>query len=336
MNYGNHQLQSQPQPQPQQRYGGYHRPQQGQSQVQNQFQLQNPQPLPPGWVEATDPNSGKVYYCNPQTGETKWERPTVSPTTNTILQTGRTTTHATTGDPKIKHQQNSQPLPPGWVEARDPSSGKVYYCNPQTRETKWERPSFPTSTPSATPSIPLPTGGHGNSDGSENTRTDFMGGNSNSQSNSQSNSNSNLVVGGNNTHHGTHQSMTPLTTATPSPAIHNNNAEDQELDELRCMTTGQIAHLIKLRQRQQKEELSALAEEERQVDLSTIVTNQDTENASALDRFKYAPIEFSMMSMLSATDRTEPGRLDVRMYALREELKKFGYQKSLAQPQPYR
>jgi len=31
--------------------------------------------LPPGWVAATDPTSGRVYYANPTTGETQWTAP---------------------------------------------------------------------------------------------------------------------------------------------------------------------------------------------------------------------------------------------------------------------
>mmetsp|Transcript_9420 Transcript_9420/g.24291 ORF Transcript_9420/g.24291 Transcript_9420/m.24291 type:complete len:389 (+) Transcript_9420:107-1273(+) len=34
------------------------------------------------------------------------------------------------------------PLPPGWVVARDPLSGRPYYQNVYTRETQWDRPSF--------------------------------------------------------------------------------------------------------------------------------------------------------------------------------------------------
>ena len=32
-------------------------------------------PLPEGWSEAVDPNTGKTYYENHQTKTTQWERP---------------------------------------------------------------------------------------------------------------------------------------------------------------------------------------------------------------------------------------------------------------------
>jgi hypothetical protein len=43
------------------------------------MQQQQPPPppysLPPGWVAATDPVSGHIYFANPSTGETSWEPP---------------------------------------------------------------------------------------------------------------------------------------------------------------------------------------------------------------------------------------------------------------------
>lgn len=47
-------------------------------------------------------------------------------------------------------------LPPGWVEARDPASGALYYYNETTGTTQWERPAdVSTALPSAS-KIPLP------------------------------------------------------------------------------------------------------------------------------------------------------------------------------------
>ncbi|CAE7447779.1 pub1 [Symbiodinium sp. CCMP2592] len=36
--------------------------------------------LPPGWEQAVDPASGKVYYANRSTGETSWIPPAAAPT----------------------------------------------------------------------------------------------------------------------------------------------------------------------------------------------------------------------------------------------------------------
>mmetsp|Transcript_978 Transcript_978/g.1719 ORF Transcript_978/g.1719 Transcript_978/m.1719 type:complete len:214 (+) Transcript_978:4450-5091(+) len=35
--------------------------------------------LPPGWIPATDPISGNIYYANPSTGETSWQPPPPPP-----------------------------------------------------------------------------------------------------------------------------------------------------------------------------------------------------------------------------------------------------------------
>ena len=40
-------------------------------------------------------------------------------------------------------RKKSTELPPGWEAAVDPSSGKTYYANRSTRETRWDRPSPP-------------------------------------------------------------------------------------------------------------------------------------------------------------------------------------------------
>ena len=229
---------------------------QAESRQQSQHQIQ-PE-LPPGWVQATDPTSGKTYYCNPQTRETKWERPTVVTNTSMMPQ---------------QQQQQQPPLPPGWVEAKDPSSGQVYFCNPQTRETRWERPVSTNSTPP----------------------------NSNVQD----------------VHSDTRLNLSKSTsTQIPSvKEVKSNNSDTQcDFDELRSLTVGQIAHLAKLQQRSKK----ALDEIEAEV-------SNNLPSNGINDKTNYVPLELSSMSSLSVAERVEPGRLDVRIYSLREELKKFGY-----------
>ena len=287
-----------------------------QLQHQHQHQHQNQQALPPGWVEASDPNTGKVYYCNPQTRETKWERPTIMTTFVAPRQPGNPISHHQPPPQHQQQQQQQQGFPPGWVEAKDSSSGKAYYCNPQTRETKWERPTINLISAEF----------HGNRNDNLTTttsRTDSSGSNVHHDSGS--------VLGMNRGCHEMTQTASLSTMATTMEANSSSNNYnhhdtdgavngDDDLDELQSMTTGQIAHLIKLQQRQQKEQQSLQSQKGEEVEVETSSTMKPLD--------PYTPIHLSSMSLLSTTERVEPGRLDVRMHALREELKTFGYQAS--------
>jgi len=85
--------------------------------------------LPPGWEQVTDPASGKPYYCNRGTGETSWTPPAAPA--------------AMAPPPAPMPMPAASPaLPAGWETAADPSSGKTYYFNRATGETKWEPPTM--------------------------------------------------------------------------------------------------------------------------------------------------------------------------------------------------
>jgi len=88
--------------------------------------------LPPGWEVANDPSTGKPYYFNRATNETRWEPPQAAA-------------------PVVQPMQQLPPqmmamapvggsLPPGWDQAQDPGSGKTYYFNRATNETRWDPP----------------------------------------------------------------------------------------------------------------------------------------------------------------------------------------------------
>merc|ERR1719313_1755355 len=64
-------------------------------------------PLAPGWEVRQDPNTGAVYYYNPETGVMSQSRP-----------------EQATG--------NRVPLASGWEQRIDPETGQVFYYNKET------------------------------------------------------------------------------------------------------------------------------------------------------------------------------------------------------------
>lgn len=95
-----------------------------------------PNLLPAGWVAQHDPSSGYPYYVNMSTGVTQWEWPTAAPPLPAALA-------APVPPP-------TPSLPPGWVSAVDPASGRPYYYNATSGVTQWEPPA------AAVPAPPLP------------------------------------------------------------------------------------------------------------------------------------------------------------------------------------
>eukprot|EP00931_Biecheleriopsis_adriatica_P064796 TRINITY_DN3948_c1_g1_i4.p1 TRINITY_DN3948_c1_g1~~TRINITY_DN3948_c1_g1_i4.p1 ORF type:complete len:356 (-),score=66.25 TRINITY_DN3948_c1_g1_i4:555-1622(-) len=84
--------------------------------------------LPPGWEQLTDPASGKPYWCNRSTGESSWTPPAGAPAGAPAPAPAPAPAAAPCG------------LPAGWESAPDPASGKTYYFNRATNETRWEPP----------------------------------------------------------------------------------------------------------------------------------------------------------------------------------------------------
>ena len=62
--------------------------------------------LPPGWFEALDPQTGKVYYCHTPTESTQWLHPGIP--VGTIMPNG---------------------IPYGWDTAFDKKTGERYWIN---------------------------------------------------------------------------------------------------------------------------------------------------------------------------------------------------------------
>merc|ERR1719160_289752 len=81
--------------------------------------------LPPGWESTMDPSTGKPYYFNRATGESAWTPPAAAPAPMPMPVMAPMPAAA------------APALPPGWESTLDPSSGKTYYFNRATNETRW-------------------------------------------------------------------------------------------------------------------------------------------------------------------------------------------------------
>jgi hypothetical protein len=77
-----------------------------------------------GWIQSTDPTTGRIFYANKYTRTTQWEVPDE--------WQGQKQTNSTAAELK---------LPEGWEEATDPKSGKTFYINHLQKVTTWNRPA---------------------------------------------------------------------------------------------------------------------------------------------------------------------------------------------------
>ncbi|KAF9592349.1 hypothetical protein IFM89_014275 [Coptis chinensis] len=93
--------------------------------LNQKFETQSTKPvagtkLPPGWIEATDPSTGSVFYYNQNTSKSQWESPLESATGS--------------------HSPSTSHLPPHWQEALDETTGQKYYYNTKTHVSQWNKP----------------------------------------------------------------------------------------------------------------------------------------------------------------------------------------------------
>jgi hypothetical protein len=88
---------------------------------------------------------GRVYFIDHKTGRTQWEPPTAAAQApsapNTSAGLGTAQYGATATARPTTAVSGGGGLPPGWEATVDPSSGKTYYLDHNTRQTHWELPA---------------------------------------------------------------------------------------------------------------------------------------------------------------------------------------------------
>lgn len=94
--------------------------------------------LPVGWAAMVDPATGRTYYFNAATQETSWTVPDVAVVAGTVVATSDPPGGGAA--PGAAPAYSAEPLPEGWSEATDPSTGNTYYHH-TNGQTAWERPT---------------------------------------------------------------------------------------------------------------------------------------------------------------------------------------------------
>lgn len=132
----------------------------------NQEQFGHLPPLPDGWIRVLSRSTGKVYFCDPETGETTFDEPTgpapskMNNPDGTLpsgwaVMVSRSTGRTYYWHAELQKSQFEVPtaedsvgvlpvstvsLPEGWVQLVSRSTGRPYYFNTETNESQFEHP----------------------------------------------------------------------------------------------------------------------------------------------------------------------------------------------------
>jgi hypothetical protein len=101
--------------------------------------------LPDGWIEATDPVSGNLYFYHSESGTVSWERPQPGNHETNSSQEGDDSKDAINLEPEIATNEDDLLedkvlLPEGWIESFDPQTKNIYYYNSVTGDVSWDIP----------------------------------------------------------------------------------------------------------------------------------------------------------------------------------------------------
>eukprot|EP00743_Colponemidia_sp_Colp-15_P003174 GILK01003428.1.p1 GENE.GILK01003428.1~~GILK01003428.1.p1 ORF type:complete len:838 (+),score=147.49 GILK01003428.1:48-2516(+) len=113
-------------------------------------------PVQSDWVEARDPNSGKVYYANLKTRQTTWEKP-ADFVRSVAAVPALAKSASTVSTPTVAAAAPGAAAKSAWMACVDAKSGRTYYYHSQTRETRWHKPlDFVAPSSSAASPGPAP------------------------------------------------------------------------------------------------------------------------------------------------------------------------------------
>jgi len=102
--------------------------------ARDQEQFAHMPPLPEGWIRVKSRNSGTIYYCCKETGETTFVEPTAA-----------------------KAVSKNSDLPAGWIEMASRNTGRKYYWNTVLKTSQLEKPTVSAlSNGGARPEPPKP------------------------------------------------------------------------------------------------------------------------------------------------------------------------------------
>ena len=86
-----------------------------------------------GWSRMTDPNTGRTYYQNQMTGESRWA--------DDLAPDNNLTNTVNPAHARSMTQEEKDLKFWGWEEHVDSATGVPFFHNAQTGETSWERPT---------------------------------------------------------------------------------------------------------------------------------------------------------------------------------------------------
>lgn len=88
-----------------------------------------------GWIQSTDPKTGRVFYANHITRKTQWDPPE-----------GWVDVQAPPALAPPASEEAEEPLPANWEVMHDPTTGKPFYVDHERKITTWTRPKAEKKT----------------------------------------------------------------------------------------------------------------------------------------------------------------------------------------------